>query len=153
MKAFISYSLTEQEQYIATLLSYRLREQGFTLILSNNSEVFDETTKYQIFLSQLFVGVVTINGHQWQRVLGEYDLAMQNSTPAILLIEEGVPIHPSFSGNYVLFNRTNTHDAIEEIKRRMIQRNTKPNNEALGWILGGAAVLGIIALLSNNSKK
>jgi hypothetical protein len=153
MKAFISYTLTEQEQYIATLLSYRLREQGFTLILSNNSEVVDETTKYQIFLSQLFVGVVTINGHQWQRVLGEYDLAMQNSTPSILLIEEGVPIHPSFSGSYVLFNRTNIHNAIEEIKRRMIQRNTKPNNEALGWILGGAAILGIIALLSNNSNK
>ncbi|HVU53528.1 MAG TPA: hypothetical protein VHD83_00665 [Puia sp.] len=153
MKAFISYSFNEEEQYIATLLSYRLREQGFTLIQSSNSQVVDATTKYQIFLSQLFVGVVTAGGHQWQRVLQEYDLATQHSIPSVLLIEEGIPIHPQFSGNYVFFNRANIEEAIEEIRSRMIQRNSKPNNEALGWILGGAAVLGVIALLSNNSRK
>jgi|SRR6185437_3426801 len=153
MKAFISYSFNQEEQYMATLLSYKLREQGFTLIQSSNSPFVDATTKYQIFLSQLFIGVVTTNGQQWQRVLQEYDLAIQNGIPAALLIEDGVPIANDFPGNYVRFNRANTKKAVEEIKNRMVQQGPKPNNEALGWVLGGAAVLGIIALLSSNSRK
>ncbi|MBS1597327.1 MAG: hypothetical protein JST75_03820 [Bacteroidetes bacterium] len=153
MKAFISYSLNDQEQYIATLLSYRLREQGFSLILNSNFQnEIDITTTYQMFSTQLFVGLISYNGAQWNRVLQEYEIALSNNIPAILLIEENVIIAPNFQGNFVRFNRSNPHPAIEEIRRRMsVQRPA--GNEGLGWILGGAALLAIIALLSNGGKK
>jgi hypothetical protein len=152
MKAFISYSLNNQEQYIVTLLSYRLRDQGFSLIMNNNSHTVDITTRNQIFLSQLFVGLISSNGQQWQRVLEEYHLAVSNTTPAILLIENNVPVAPSFTGNFVRFNRNNLPAAVEEIERRMVIQQPA-NNDSAGWILGGAALLAIIALLANDNKK
>jgi hypothetical protein len=152
MQAFISYSLNEQEQFIATLLSYRLRERGFTLIMSNQYNSVDITTRNQIFVAQLFVGVISSNGFQWKRVLDEYNLAVSNKIPAILLIEDTVPVDPSFTGNYVRFNRNNPHTAVEQIHTKMkIQQPA--NNDALGWVLGGAALLAIVALLSEGSKK
>ena len=153
MKAFISYSLNDQEQYLATLLSYKLREQGFSLITSNGPyNSVDITTRSQIFTSQVFVGLVSHSGLQWQRVIEEYDMAVNNNTPAILLVEEGVYIAPDFEGNYVRFNRRNPQPAIEEIRRRMYVQQPS-NNDALGWVLGGAALLAVIALLANGNKK
>jgi hypothetical protein len=75
--------VNEQEQYVATLLSYKLREHGFTMIMSND-------------------------------IYGTVD-----STPAILLVEDTVPIAPDFKANVLKFNRNNPHPAIEEIRRRM----------------------------------
>jgi hypothetical protein len=151
MNAFISYSLNYQEQYIVTLLSYKLREQGFTLIMTN-SETVDFTVRGQIFLSQLFVGLISSTGQQWQRVLKEYEVAKNNNIPAILLIEDKVTVSPNFSGNFVRFNRRNPQQAVEEIRRRMLI-NQSTNSQALGWILGGAALLAIIAVLSGENKK
>lgn len=152
MKAFISYSLNDQEQYIVTLLSYKLRENGFSLITSNYYSDVDITTRSQIFLAQLFVGLISSNGLQWQRVLQEYELAVSNNTPAILLVEDNVPVASNFRGSFVRFNRNDPHLAVIEIQNRMkIQRPT--NNEALGWVLGGAALLAIIALLNDGAKK
>jgi hypothetical protein len=153
MKAFISYCLTEQEQYIATLLSYRLREQGFALILSNNSDVVDVTTKYQIFSSELFVGLITLGSPQWRRVMQEYDLAINNHTLAILLVEEGVNIDPSFPGNYVVFNRHNLQQAIEEVRIKMTPNQNLHRQQNLAWLLGGAAIVAFLALLDNNNRK
>lgn len=153
MKAFISYSLNQQEQYIVTLLSYKLRQQGFSLIMSNYTyDVVDYTTRNQIFLSQVFVGLITLHSQQRQRVLDEYGIAVQNNVPAILLIEAGIPVSPEFKGNYVRFNRNDPHPAIEEIKRLMNVRKMADNDATVGWLLGGAALIGLIALLADNKK-
>lgn len=68
-------------------------------------DVIDYTTRNQIFLSQVFVGLITLRSQQRQRVLDEYGIAVQNNVPAILLNEAGIPVSPEFKGNYVRFNR------------------------------------------------
>jgi hypothetical protein len=151
MNAFISYSLIDKEQFIITLLSNKLREQGFSLRASKN--YLDFTTKFQISSSQLFIGLISYYGAQRQEVLQEWQHAIANKVPAVLLIENNVPVDSNFNGYYVRFDRNNPQPAIDEIHKKMLQPkpSTQVNNEALGWFLGGAAIIAIIALLG--SKK
>lgn len=150
MKAYISYSLTDKEQYTITLLSYKLREKGFSLIMSAGNAVFQQNT--EIVSSQLFIGVITTSGLEWRRVMDEYNYAVNAKIPAILLVEQGVRVDQAFKGNLILFNRNNPEHAIQEINNRMAMKPTKTNDE-VSWLLGGAALLALIALFAGSSNR
>jgi len=154
MKAFISYSVNDNNQYIITLLSSKLRQKGFGVTTSQNfySQALDYSTQYEIRAAQLFVGVITDSGNERKRVLDEWNYAIQTQTPNLLLIENTVPVHENFTGNFVRFNRQHPQAAIQEINRRMQPAKVgKKGNDALPWVLGGAALLAIIGLLSSKT--
>lgn len=121
MKAFVSYSVTDNNEFILTLLSIKLREKNFNVTTSQNfySNTIDYNTMSEIGTSHLFVGIITGSGNEQKRVLDEWNYAVQRSVPNLLLIEDTVPIHQQFNGNYIKFNRNSPQAAIDEIHRRM----------------------------------
>lgn len=152
MKAFISYSITDNNEFILTMLSSRLREQNLTISTSQNfySNTLDFGTMNEISDSHLFIGLITGTGVERTRVLDEWRYARQRNVPNILLVEDTVPMNQNFTGNYIRFNRRNPQPAINEINRRMnMPRQASSNSDDIvPWVLGGAALLAILALFS-----
>jgi hypothetical protein len=157
MKAFVSYSVTDNNEFILTLLAAKLREKNFVVTTSQNfySQVIDYHTTSEIRTSNLFVGIITGIGNERKRVLEEWNYAVQQSVPNLLLIEDTVPVHEQFKGNYLRFNRKQPQATIDEINRRMTvsQATTAKNtDDIVAWLLGGAALLAIIGLLARDNK-
>ncbi|PKP26721.1 MAG: hypothetical protein CVU03_02270 [Bacteroidetes bacterium HGW-Bacteroidetes-2] len=107
----------------------------------------------EIGTSHLFIGVITGTGNERNRVLEEWDYAVQRNVPNLLLIEDTVQVHQLFKGNYIRFNRNRPQVTIDEINRRMTPSQpvtSKNSDDIVPWILGGAALLAIIGLLSKD---
>lgn len=157
MKAFVSYSVSDNNEFILTLLSSKLREKKFIITTSQNfyGNIIDFNTMNEISSSNLFVGVITGMGNERNRVIEELNYAIQRNIPHLLLIEDTVPALQQFKGNYVKFNRNKPQSAIDEITKKMSYTNTtsKSSDDIVPWILGGAALLAIISLLSKENVK
>jgi len=156
MKAFISYSVSDNNDLILTLLSSKLREKKFIVTTSQNfySKILDFNTKNEIGDSHLFIGLITKGGVERQRVIDEWKYAKLRGVPNILLVEDTVPVRNNFKGNLVRFNHNNPGPAIYEINKKMrsAQTNSSDSDDIVPWILGGAALLAILALLSDGKK-
>jgi hypothetical protein len=157
MKAFVSYSVTDNNEFILTLLSSKLREKNFIVTTSQNfySNIIDYNTMSEIGTAHLFVGIITGTGTERNRVLEEWNYAVQRNVPNLLLIEDTVSVHQQFTGNYIRFNRSSPQAAINEINRRMTPSQpatSKSSDDIVPWILGGAALLAIIGLLTSKDK-
>ena len=153
MKAFISYSLNDKDQYILTLLSTELRKRGFVIRQSNDFHTeMSSLTKVNINQSQLFIGLLTGDGHEVKRVQKEWRFASKSKIPRILLIENTVRLNGEIKAPHIIFDRYNPQSAIDSLTRKINQKKKKSNQDskALSWILGGAALLAIIGLLSND---
>ena len=153
MKAFLSYSLNDTDQYILTLLASELKKRGFGLNQSNDFNIeMSSLTKVNINKSQLFIGLITGDGQEKDRVQREWRLANTANISSILLIENTVPISPDFKFPYILFDRDNPQLAINVLnnKTTSITTSTEQNSNGWAWVLGGAAVLAIIGLLSKD---
>lgn len=102
MKAFISYSVTDNNEFIITLLSTKLREKNFIVTTSQNfyGSVIDWNTMIEIANSLLFIGIITRGGIEKNRVIEEWNYAVQKNVPNLLLIEDSVEMNNQFNGNY-----------------------------------------------------
>ena len=157
MNAFISYSISDDEQYILSLLSQKVAEAGLTLVTSyNQSDWPDPQTANDIKNSALFIGLMTASGSvgRRSRVYSEFKQAQLFSRPAILLIEDTVPVSiwENSYHNTIRFSRYSINEAIEEVKRRIGASQTQPSPNAAAWILGGLAVIALLSLLSTDKK-
>ncbi len=158
MKAFVSYSVNDNNEFILTLLSSKLREKNFIITTSQNfysNIINDYNTMSEIGTSHLFVGIITGTGADRKRVLDEWNYAVNRNVPNLLLIEDTVSEHQHFTGNFIMFNRKSPKSAINEINRRMTPSQdmiSKSNIDLVPWILGGAALLAIIAILTSKEK-
>jgi hypothetical protein len=157
MKAFVSYSVSDNNEFILTLLSSKLRDKNFIVNTSQNfySNILDFNTMNEINETHLFIGIITGFGNERNRVLEEWSYAVSRNIPNLLLIEDTVPVQQTFTGNFIRFNRQNPQAAINEINRRMTPKTpttTKSADDIVPWILGGAALLAILALFSNDKK-
>jgi hypothetical protein len=164
MKAFISYSLLDSEEYIITLLAEELEEQGFyseTGPYKFNNTVDDETF-FKIKSSHLFIGILmptkakssAIN----QRVINEWEFAIARKIPSILLVEKSMMpnIQANQNANIVCFDKHQPDKAIEFVKKTMqeAQRPLKKDmNKAAAWIFGGLALIELIGFLAKTVKK
>jgi len=156
-----SYSINDNDQYILTLLSSKLREKNFNVNTSLNfyGQSLDFSTKNEIQYSNLFIGILTGQGIELDRVVKEFRFAQSCGVPNLLMIEDTVNINPNFRGNYILFNRYNPQNAINEINRRMNPQpsrttsvQTKKSSDLVPWVLGGVALLAILSALSSDKE-
>jgi len=155
MRAFISYSLNDAEQFVLTILSGYLKEQGF--IVSANYDLFSNNIPTQLNKSNLFIGLITYNGNENDRVFNEWEQAISQKIPSLLLIESNVKIDSSIlqHPNVIIFDKYNPAPSIELVKNKInsAKQNIQPkNNNAFAWILGGLAAIVLIGLLSKDKK-
>lgn len=156
MKVFLSYSLNDRDLFILTLLAEELNNKGVYINQSNdfNSSKSSSLTIVNINNSSLFIGLISGTGQEKARVEREWRIANEKNIPCILLIENSVRINRSLKSQYIIFDRHNSHQAIEELNKLINKKKENQNDSnALAWILGGAAVLSIISLLSKENKK
>ena len=155
MKAFLSYSLNDKDQFILTLLAKELTVKGFSINQSHdfNAEM-SQLTKVNISKSNLFIGLISGKGYEKNRIENEWGLAYNSKIPSILIIENNVPINYGFNYPYIIFDRNNPHQAITELNRKINEMKKVSNNDsnAWAWILGGAALLSIFSLLDKEGK-
>ena len=160
MIAFISYSISDSEQYVSTLLAQKLREKGFS-VTSNykqSSQFPDFQTINAIKNADLFIGLVAVSDRMSStaRVYNELKQAFLHDKPTIFLAEETVDLAPHI-GNYpntVRFNRYYPNIAIEEVNKRILLSQKQPQKDnTMAWLIGGGiAALALISLLSDEEK-
>jgi hypothetical protein len=158
MNAFISYSIADNEQYILTLLSQKVSEIGLTLVTSYdqgdwpNAQATDEIKN-----AAVFIGLMTTSGRlgKRNRVYSEFKQANMFGRPAILLIEDTIPV--LWEGHYhntIRFNRHNIGRSIQEVNNRIAnsQQQIPQAPNAAAWILAGIGVLALLSLLSSDKN-
>ena len=153
MKTFLSYSINDTDQYILTLLSGSLRKMGSRITLSNDFNInVSQLTKVNIKNSHLFIGILTGNGKEKERVYNEFMFAKESQIPSILIVENTVAMSQNFNEEYILFDRSNPQPAITKLNRKVqsLQKNSNQDSNALAWILGGLAILAIIGMISDD---
>ncbi len=152
MKAFISCSVSDKNEFLISLLAIRLSERNFFSSTSPNfnKNSLDFTTMNEINHSHLFIGIITDNGNQVDKVLEEWKYAVSKNIPNLLLIEDTIKIPANFKGNYILFNRNKPHFAIEKINKQISNSSAATNSvDTVSWILGGIALIGLLSYFSN----
>lgn len=155
MKTFISYSINDSDQYLLTLLSSELYKKGVSITQSNDFHLtMSSLTKINIQKSNLFIGIITGFGQERDRVFKEWQLANVSHIPSILMIENTVQVDPNFGSPYIIFDRNYPQEAINQLKSKInrLKQEIDNNPNALPWILGGAAILAIIGLLSSDEE-
>ncbi|MCC5923967.1 MAG: hypothetical protein JJT77_09280 [Crocinitomicaceae bacterium] len=156
MRAFVSYSINDSDQYILTLLSSELGKKGVVLSQSNDFYTqLSPITEASIKKSQLFIGLITFAGDEKDRVMQEYRVAQINKVPSLLLVEDNVNINNTSGHDLIRFNRSNPDGAVQTIKNRINHQKRKndQDSESLAWLIGGAAVIALIALIAGNKSK
>lgn len=156
-KAFISYAMEDSEQYVLTLLADLLRKENFQIDSSfdDYSHIVSQSAFKKINDSSLFIGLITEYGNRNKNVFNEWKVAVQKKIPSLLLVEDTVNIDQQLANhpNVLIFNRHYPQSGLNKVRNQVQNAKKlvdKKNNEnALGWILGGAAALAIISLLSD----
>lgn len=153
MRAFVSYSLNDSEQYVLTVLAKILREQGFVVSSTYNlsSNVLDYNTLTQLNKSSLFIGLITNSGVDNQRVFKEWKQALTKRVPSLLLVENTVDLNPRVrqNPNVIVFDRYNPEPSIDNVKDKIIRSRQSTSDNTAAWVFGGLAVLALIGLLSD----
>lgn len=161
MKAFLSYSLTDNDQFVIPLVTQKLQAQGFFVtngsykpVVATNSKTtvaIDRQTLNEINTASLFIGVITSTGASNEQVYQEWLHSSNQKTPSILLVEDTYPLHPDLLTypNVIRFNREFPRQAIDSIKLRINNPTSKLNqiNELAPLLIGGAALIALVALL------
>ena len=160
MRAFISYSLNNSEEYIITILSRVLNTKGYIISSSYYSHQHGVgSNQLQLTKSNLFIGIVTVKGNENERVIADWRQANKNKIPALLLVENRVKLSESLkrNANVLTFNRLNPELAINVIKNKITSASQKQqilketaNDNTAAWIFGGLAALALIGLLSED---
>ncbi|MGV9004434.1 hypothetical protein [Flavobacterium sp.] len=155
MRAFLSYSLNDRDQFILTLLAKELSAKGFSINQSNDFNMqMSQLTKVNISKSNLFIGLISGKGYEKNRIENEWSVAYNSRIPSILIIENNVPINNGFNYPYIIFDRNNPHQAISELNRKINEMKKASNDDsnAWAWVLGGAALISLLSLLNKDEK-
>jgi hypothetical protein len=163
MKAFISYSLLDSDEYIITKLAGKLEEQGFYPDTGTHkfSQILVDETLFKIKSSHLFIGILmptkAKSGASNQRVIKEWEFAISRKVPSVLVVEKSMlNILPNLNANIISFDKNHPETAIEFVKKT-IEESQQPlktdMNNRVAWLIGGLALLALIAFLANSYQK
>lgn len=157
MRVFVSYSLVDGELHLITLLLEKLRQNGHIVETSDFfSENQSQIDNFNIFNSEMFIGIVTIESKSYSKVIQNWREAKRNNVNSILLIEEGVTVNDS-SIQHIRFQRYYPEKAIQELFRtNQNQPVQKKSNDVEDVLLLGGIIVGVaalISLLSGSNKK
>lgn len=160
MKAYISGSLADDEQNIISALSKRIRTNGIAPTggyhkfgQNNNELAFHEINK-----ANLFIGVITSNSTEIERVYNEWQFALKSETPALLLIEDTVDTNtfPSINSHpdVIRFNRsskTNLNKTIQMVRAKSDAASNRVENSPFvreaAWFIGGPVAITLLNIL------
>ena len=160
MKAYISPSVPDDEQNILSALSKRIRTNGITPVAgyhkfgqSNSELAFHEISK-----ANLFIGVVTGNSSEIERVYNEWQFALKSETPALLLIENTVDTtdFPLINKNpdVIRFNRSsksNLNKSIQMVRLKSDAASNRVENTPFvreaAWFIGGPVAITLLNIL------
>ncbi len=156
MKVFASCSLDNTEKYIISVLTLQLQKRNHTLTSSFNNPYSEKGYAYkQILNCDIFLGIISYNGSGIADVVNDYNYAHERKIPSLLLIEENVNHQKlnNIRNNIIYFNRDNPHPSIDKVNE-LIQsnKNKEANTNVLPWVLGGAAIIALISLLSSDDS-
>lgn len=160
MKAYISPSVPDDEQNILSALSKRISKNGITPTSGyhkfgqNNSEL----AFYEISKANLFIGVITGNSSEIERVYNEWQFALKSETPALLLIEDTVDCDgfPLINKNpdVIRFNRaskTNLNKTIQMVRTKSNAASNRVENASFvretAWFIGGPVAITLLNIL------
>ena len=158
MKSFLSYSLNDTDEYVITILAKKLQEQGFYVSAGQNLHFPDTNPESlaEISSADLFIGILTFNGHINERVYHEWQYAKEAGKSAILMVEWNVDMADelTFGQNIIRFNRQNPDRAIESIHHYISEARQNSDEtdkqDVFAWILAGMALVKLVRLLSKN---
>jgi len=162
MKAYIAYSLSEDEQYFVSILAIRFGKQNFFTDGSQFDYEGDTPgfrTRNKIKNSHLFLGILTKDGDEFDFVYKEWLYALKVHIPAILLIEdELLTLNPQLKDhpNILVFNRSNPEATINQINQNIKEAASKQEgkpNDSLAWMIGGFALTPLVRLLSEQKQE
>lgn len=162
MKAYIAYSLSDDEQYFVSVLTIRFGEQNLFTDGSQfdyEGDVPSFSTRSRIKNSHFFLGVLTQDGNKSNFVCKEWLYALKIHIPAVLLIENNfltlnsqIKNHP----NILIFNRDNPEATIAQINQNIKEAALQQEgqlNDALAWMLGGKALISLVNLLAKQKQE
>ncbi len=158
MRTYISYSISEDENYIISLLSKKIRENNFSIF--TNQANTPEMIKYYVRNTDLFIGIISAKGKRHQEVIKTWEIA-KKKVPSLLLVENTINIKGS-TNNVIIFDRLNPQIAIDSINQHIEavdqkkpkqvfgSRNSKDNSFA--WLMAGTLFVLAVGLFANNQK-
>lgn len=156
INVFLSYSLNDQDEYILSLLANQLQNKGCSISQSSDfNKRLSPLTINNINNSQLIIGLVTGKSIERQRIMNEWQTALNSKIPTLLIVEDIVPIDSNFNHPTISFSRNNPELAVNKLKDEInkMERKKDEGSNTAAWLIGGAAILGLIGLLSGDSKK
>ena len=157
MIAFVSHATHPSEQYIVSLVAKKLADKQIGVVTNFiHKDVIDLQTSAQIRNATIFIGLITMAGTNFRKsqVFTEFQFAVQNQRPSILLVEQGVAL-PAWldTRGIIVFNRVNVDSAIQIANQHIeLAKQAQQGRENAAWLLGGVAVIALLALLSNDKK-
>ena len=154
MRVYLSSSLAEDDKNIVSTLSISVDSDGVTLVSGyRNDMAFRE-----IKISELFIGVITSQS-RINTVQEEWQQALQMNIPALLLIDEGIPLnkYPAIRKHpdTIKFNRS-SQEKMQKTIQAVKKQIDKPGSNAsivrkATWFLGGPIALKCLNILAKFS--
>ena len=151
-RTFISYSIADKDRFVVSKLSSELQKRGMVVTTSQSffSNPLDFTTKRNIEIADLFIGVITDESSE-TRVLLEWQFAVQRKVPNLLVVENTLRIENVNQENVIYFDRHNLAAAIESVHQRAVtSEKSQSSDDLVKWVLGGAAVIALLSLLNRD---
>ena len=158
MRVFLSYSFTDGELHLITLLLDKLRNEGHQIDTSDLPDYsFSQFDEVKIGYSEFFVGIITNSSYSVDRVLYEYQRARQYGLKSILVVEDGVDLRNTVIPDTIIrFNRNAPQAAIDALfgVRQPKRKTPVKKPDYTGEIIAGAGIIaGVAALIALLSSK
>lgn len=158
MRVYVSSSVADDDQNILSALSISVQSDGVSLV----SGYLNRMAFLEIKRSQFFIGLITSQS-MIHTVQEEWQQALQANIPALLLIDETIPLnkYPAIRkhSDIITFNRSSQEKMQQTIQAVRNQIDKPGSNTSLvrkaAWFVGGPIAvkcLNIIAKFSLSSE-
>ena len=160
MKAFLSYSIDDNDEVVIPMIADKLRKKGFFVTngsISPGQSGINAWTQHGIDTSDLFIGLLTTDGTSDEKVHKEWDYSINKGRASVLLVEDGYAGHVKngkANANVIKFNRHKPEGAIEKIRKKIEWSKNADGTvtELMPWIFGGTILIKLLTYLSRRRK-